>query len=70
MSTRDENRKAAYQFILQQSEKISLTSDKVMNYSDSISVSLDELTGLKEGLADTSPALVQALLKILLGAVS
>ena len=70
MSIRNENRKAAYQFIVRQTEKISLASDKLINEYDNISLSLDELTRLKEGLVDPSPELVQALKKILSSVVS
>jgi hypothetical protein len=60
----------AYQFIVKQSEKISLTSDRVISDGDNISILLDELTKLKKGLVDPSLALVQALKKLLSGVVS
>jgi hypothetical protein len=65
-----ENRKAAYRFIVRQREKISLTQDKLINDSNSILISLDEMAKLKGGLVDPSPVLVQALKKLLSGVVS
>ena len=68
MTTRGESRKIAYQYIIKQSKKLNLklshTSDEVLK---DINISLEELLGLKEGLADPSPELVQALKKLLLG---
>ncbi len=71
MTTRSENRKIAYQYIVEQSKKpslkLSLTSDEVLK---DINISLNELIRLKEGLDDPSPELVRALKKLLLGVVS
>ncbi len=69
MTTRGESRKIAYQYIVKQNKKLNLklsrTSDEVMN--DVNNISLNELMRLKEGLADPSLELVQALKKLLLG---
>ena len=70
MSNRNESRKVAYQFIVKQSEKMSFILDKVANDVNNISVSLDELIRLKEGLVDPSPELVRSLKKLLSGVVS
>ncbi len=68
MTTRGESRKIAYQYIVKQSKKLnlrlSLISDEVLK---DINISLNELIRLKEGLDDSSPELVQALKKLLLG---
>ena len=65
LATRSENRKRAYQYIKKQSEKLKLISDKAIN--DVNNISLDELIRLKNGLADPSLELVQALRKLFMG---
>ena len=68
MSDRSDSRKIAYQYIVKQSDKLNLklsrTSDEAIRDAN---ISLNELMRLKEGLADPSPELVQALKKLLLG---
>ncbi len=68
LTTRSENRKRAYQYIKEQSEKLNLISDKAIN--DVNNISLDELIRLKDGLADPYLELVQALKKLFIGAAS
>lgn len=65
---RNENRKRAYQYIKEQSEKLNPISDKAI--TDVNYVSLDELIRLKNGLADPSLELVQALRKLFIGVAS
>ncbi len=68
LTTRSENRKRAYQYIKKQSEKLNLISDKAI--TDVNYISLDELIRLKNGLADPSLELVQALRKLFIGVAS
>jgi len=65
LTTRSENRKRAYQYIKEQSEKLNLISDKAI--TDVNYISLDELIRLKNGLADPSLELAQALRKLFIG---
>ena len=72
MKSRRESRKRAYHYIITQSTKLNLdlsrTSDKAA--VDANYVSLNDLLGLKEGLADPTQQLVVALGKLLKSVVS
>ena len=72
MTTRSENRKRAYQYIMRQSEKLNLTlhSDSYKTTTDVNYISLDDIVRLKKGLADPPPELVLALRNLLKGVAS
>ena len=72
MIDRGENRKRAYQYIVEQAKKINwdLTPKSPGIIADNRYISLDDLLGLKEGLSDPPQELVITLKKLLSHVVS